>query len=148
MEFTHERNMALLNVLHQHLTPGTNHGELTVSEIFRRVVSSPCSRFWVSEERASVVIGAMLHKGPEKALESIKNPQRRAMFKEIYRRVRKLQQHQPGLTIYELVSDVVHTPAPCFYLSAESIDKLLRIFKRNRRCVSDTKKGQGIGIGN
>lgn len=59
---------------------------------------------------------------------------------EIYRRVMELRQHRQGLTIYELVTEVVHTPATCFYLSAESLDKLLRNFKRSIRHDSTKKK--------
>lgn len=68
MEFTYERNMALMDALRQHLMPGTSSANMTVGEIFRRVVATPCRRFWVSEERAAVVIGAMLHKGLKKPL--------------------------------------------------------------------------------
>lgn len=95
-------------------------------EVFRRVAMSACSRFWVSEERAAVVVARMLrgrdigHMGR----------MRRAMFEELHRRVALRRAASPEKSITELVREAVHSPAPCFYLTATTVSVLISKIKR------------------
>lgn len=89
---------------------------IRMPNIYKRVVNSPAKRFWVSEERAAIVISRMF-KGDN--LDGMR-PTKKEMFNEIYRRVIKLQEKYPALTTYELVFKVVQQPAPKFYLTAGS----------------------------
>lgn len=73
----------------------------------------PSARFWVSEERAAIVIAAMMQ-GDK--LERMR-PNKREMFQEIFKRAMKLKQENPALTIYDLAFNVVRQPAPKFYLA-------------------------------
>lgn len=86
-------------------------------EIYRQVAESPSSRFWVSEDRAAIVIAAM-QAGRNVRLTT---ENKRAMFDEIYRRYLLLRAAHPDKSIIELATVIVHQPAPKFYFTPGSI---------------------------
>jgi len=99
------------------------------TNIYKTVAAMPCSRFWVSEERASIVISRMMQGD---TLDNMR-PLKQEMFQEIYRRVMELHQERPEDSVYDLVWDAVHQPAPKFYLTPGSVKTILiRIRKRER----------------
>lgn len=124
LEFTDERNKELLRVFREVID---EQSFIDLTEIFGIVVGRPCSRFWVSEERAFVVISAML-KG--KPILNALRPNKREMFQEIYNRVIELRKTNRDATLFELVIKVVNSPAPKFYLTARSA--METYFKINR----------------
>lgn len=83
--------------------------------VYERIVDMPCSRFWVSDKRASVVVCKMI-RGEEDLSKAIQT--KREMFIEIYNRVMKLKEENPKETIISLCAKVVMQPAPRFYLTA------------------------------
>lgn len=86
------------------------------SDIYVRVVEMPSARFWVSEERAAVVVASMMNGN-----RLINHRQsKREMFQEIYRRVMLLRTKKNEQSLYELVSEVVMQPAPKFYITPGS----------------------------
>lgn len=91
-------------------------GYINPEDLFRRVVNTPSRRFWVSVERAAVVLSKM-EKGDSL---SQMGRTRREMFHEIYRRAKELQKKDPTLSIRQLAIQVVYQPAPKFYLTADS----------------------------
>ena len=99
--------------------------QIYLPEICRKLVNMPSERFWVSEERASIVISDML-KG--RSIEKM-TPNKREMYEEIYRRVQELRKDNPGATVYELVSQVVEGPAPKFYLTPKSAKVIISKIK-------------------
>ena len=133
LEFTHERNDELMRAFR--LAIG-NIDFIDISQIAEKIVNTPCSRFWVSEERAMVVVAAMLKGKP--ILNSMR-PTKREMFKEIYNRVIELRKQRPHATLFELVMKVVNSPAPKFYMrprcAMEIIYKIKKGFyeKQQRR---------------
>ena len=110
LEFTDARNKELLRAFREALSASDY---IDISSISTAVVNMPCSRFWVSEERAMVVIAAMLKGKP--ILNSMR-PTKREMFNEIYKRVKALRSAYPHLTLFDLVTQVVNSPAPKFYM--------------------------------
>lgn len=86
---------------------------ISLPQIYKEVVNMPSARFWVSEERAAIVISSMM-KG-EKLLDM--RPTKREMFKEIYRRAMQLKKEQPALSVYDIAFKVVRQPAPKFYIT-------------------------------
>lgn len=70
------------------------------------------ARFWVSEERAAIVISSMM-KG-DRLLNM--RPTKREMFKEIYRRAMLMRKEQPELSVYDIACMVVRQQAPRFYI--------------------------------
>lgn len=105
-------------------------------DVLKTAVNSPCSRFWVSEERAAVVIAAMLR--GEDALSGM-GPNKREMFEEIYSRFVILLNKNPERPIRDITHEVVMQPAPKFYLTPESAGVILsklrerKIWKRKKR---------------
>lgn len=101
--------------------------------IFRKVVNMPSKRFWVSAERAAIVVSKMM-KG-DKLLDM--RPTKREMFEEIYRRVMKLKEFSSA-SIYELAIEVVQEPAPKFYLTTGSAKVI--IYKAKKQWFRDQKR--------
>lgn len=121
LAFTRERNAALLKAYREQVDAAKF---IKLSEIGQKIVDSPSPRFWVSEERAAAVVSAIMRGKP--VLDSMR-PSKREMFDEIYRRVIALKALHPDWHLSELIFDVVHSPAPKFYMEASSA--LERLFK-------------------
>ena len=101
-----------------------------VMRICRETAESPASRFWVSEERAATVIYAL-----EKGVNVLDGmfPERREMFREIYRRYRELRLIYPEETVIALAREIVYQPAPRHFLSSERVRTLVNQQKRRNR---------------
>ncbi len=122
LSFTRERNAALLKAYRMHVS---KVDFVRLNEIGEKVVNSPSPRFWVSVERATIIVSAIMRGKP--VLETMR-PTKQEMFKEIYRRVMILKKQYPERHLYELVNEVVHSPAPKFYMEVSSaIERLFKI---------------------
>lgn len=120
LEFTHDRNADILRVLRTlRLDKDVlSHG---VSELAHRIAESPSARFWISEDRATVIISAMLKGKPLPPARQC----RREMYEEIYRRVVELREKRPDAQLQDLVTEVVNQPAPKFYLTPNTIARYI-----------------------
>lgn len=125
-QLQHERDDDLMRAFQQELA-GRPHIQLP--EVLNAVVSSPSKRFWVTSERAAIVIYNMM-KGDE--LEHMR-PLKRKMFREIYRRVMKLKANYPQLSIPILTEQVVAEPAPEFYITPGSAKVIISRIRKRRR---------------
>lgn len=94
-------------------------------DICKQLVNMPSERFWVSEERAAIVISDML-KG-----RSIENMTRnkREMYEEIFSRVQAVRAEHPEMSLTEVVAQVVEGPAPKFYLTPKSAKVIISKIK-------------------
>ena len=110
LEFTHDRNRELMSAYRKAIA---DRPFIDIAEVSQAMVNMPCSRFWVSEERAMVVIAAMMKRKP--ILRAMR-PTKREMFQEIYDRVMRLRDKRPNAPLFELVTQVVNSPAPKFYM--------------------------------
>lgn len=119
-EFTTERNKELMKSYREAIR-SCRH--IDTEEVATAVANSPTSRFWVSEERATVVVKNLLL--GKNVLEKMRKT-KREMFSEIYRRFLELRSILPHLHISELVSRVVNSPAPRFYLTPRSAMETIR----------------------
>lgn len=118
LDFTHERNADLMRAYRAKLA---EVGHIIMPDIFSRVADSPASRFWVSEERAAVVVSAMLTERPLPRMRQNK----REMFEEIFRRYTAAQAADPTRSVFEIVADVVNQPAPKFYLTPRTVGEFI-----------------------
>ena len=118
MDFTAQRNEDLMRVYRKHLQDARF---IIMPEIFELVANSPASRFWVSEERAAIVISAMLVGRPLPRMRSNK----REMFEEIFRRFCIERESYPAASVYELVAKIVNQPAPKFYLTPRTVGEFI-----------------------
>lgn len=118
LDFTHQRNADLLNAYRRHLAEAHF---IVMPDIFARVADSPAARFYVSEERATIVISAMLAGRPLPPMRRNK----REMFNEILRRYKIAHRENPSKTTFEIVSDIVNQPAPKFYLTPRTVGEFI-----------------------
>lgn len=121
--FTRQRNADIMRAYRLCLAEAE---VIRLPDIFRRVAESPSSRFWVSEERAAIVISAMQAGRPLPRM----TPTKREMFLEIYRRYCELRPLRPDATVIELATVIVNQPAPKFYFTPRSIREFIRRIRK------------------
>jgi hypothetical protein len=126
-DFKEMRDRELTDAFRRLLREGVGS---SLHELFELAAKQPASRFWVSEHRAAIVIRDMLYRGED--LRGMKEQSQR-MYREIYRRVRAALRKDPGRCVYHLVFEVVNSPAPEFYLTAETAKVLIYAHRRKRR---------------
>lgn len=132
-DFTEDRDNELQRSFMEMLRTG---GEMPLRDMFGAAAARPASRFWVSETRAAIVIGAMMRgHEPERMYRK-----RREMFEEIYRRVREKMAADPALLMTHAVNQTVYEPAPEFYLTPESARSIIYRIRQRRRRMSMIKK--------
>lgn len=122
-EYEEERNKDLMRAYKEQLALRENKD---LQSVLNRVVEMPSKRFWVSEERAAIVISEMKR---GKGLK-IKGKVKREMYHEIFRRVEELQRKHPEMSIYDLTFMVVTGPAPKFYLTPGSAKVIIHKVKK------------------
>lgn len=126
LEFTHLRNADIIKACKHHIRAAKH---IVMPEIFKLVSESPSRRFWVSEERASVVISLIVKGKPLPKMRANKIE----MFNEINRRFLEARALDKKSTIFELVSKIVNQPAPKFYLTPRTIGEIYHRIKRNSK---------------
>lgn len=135
-EYRDERNADLLDAYKREMASNSN---ISLTEIAERIANSPSRRFWVSEERATIVISAML-KGDK--LSSM-NPTKREMFLEIYRRYCVYRKQHPTLTKREITFHICNEEAPKWYLTPKSVIVLLhKVRKEARKKCYESRKSR------
>ena len=122
-EYKDERDRDLLRAYREQLMLCET---IDLTEVFKKVVLMPSARFWVSEERAAIVIARMF-KGDK--LESMK-PNTREMYEEIFKRVKDMKEHNPEMYLFDILFRVVRQPAPKFYLTPDSAKVITTRIKR------------------
>ena len=122
-EYEQERNEDLMRAYHELIEASPY---ICLTDIYKKVVNMPSARFWVSEERAAIVIASMM-KGDQ--LQGMRH-NKREMFKEIYRRAMKLKSMKPALSVFQLAFQVVRQQAPRFYLTPGSAEVIISRAKK------------------
>lgn len=112
--FARQRNSELLRAFRHACRV---KGFINIAEVSVMTVNSPCSRFWVSEERAAVVVSDLLKGRP--VLETMR-PLKREMFQEIFNRFLAIYESEPQRPLPDIVFEVVNSPAPKFYIEPRS----------------------------
>lgn len=123
-EYEKERNADLMRAYRVCLAGFK--GFINIETLFASLVEMPSRRFWVSDQRATIVVSNMM-KGM--SLSKMK-PMKQEMFREIYRRVMEMKKEFPERTVFQLTSRVVEQPAPKFYLTPESARVICYKIKR------------------
>lgn len=125
-EFAEQRNEDLISTYRRKLSECE---VIRLPKVLRETVQSPSKRFWVSEERAIIVVMQMM---AGKNLDRMQ-PMRKAMYEEIYRRTMKVKMMNPEMTITDIVSRVIEQPAPCFYLTQGSAKVIIHNAMKKRK---------------
>ena len=124
-EYQDERDKDLMRAYHEQLA---SCDTIVLSDIFRNVVEMPSARFWVSEERAAIVIARMFRSDK---LEKMR-PNAREMYFEIYKRVVSEMETYPDKSIAEIIFQVIRQPAPKFYLTPDTARVIVTRIKREK----------------
>lgn len=117
-EYEDQRNDNLMEVYHEIIVKA-NH--VRMPDVYEQVANSPSRRFWVSEERATIVVSSMMRGD---SLDRMR-PLKREMYNEIYRRAMALRDKSPKMPISQLVAQVLEQPAPKFYITPGSAKVLI-----------------------
>lgn len=125
-----ERNRDLIRVFrNQYLDSDT-----TDLAFYQHIADSPSSRFWVTEERATLVVQSMLKGIPIDNMLSTKVD----MYREIYNRYLRLKALHPEQSISVIISEIINQPAPKFYMTAKSVREI--IYRIKRKWYENRKK--------
>lgn len=100
-----------------------------INKDFEQVVNQPCSRFWTSEERATNVVAAIMRGQP---IIHTMRPTKQEMFLEIYHRVMALRKERPNTQLFDIVFEVVNSPAPKFYMHPRYARKVIYLIKQGK----------------
>lgn len=131
-DFNEERDRELLRI-YRRLIADVKH--IRSVDICTQISDHPSPRFWVSSDRAAIVVGA-LSKGD---LLVSTHPSKREMYFEIYSRFCELRKKHPKKSVYDLVTEIVYQPAPKFYLTPRTIKEFINRAQKRRR---DEKKNR------
>ncbi len=130
-EYEEQRNNDLMRAYRHQV----NSCPLIDKSIYRRIVDMPSCRFWVSEERAKVVISAMMRGVPIHQI--VKRPTSQEMFTEIHANVISLRELHPHLSLSELVFMACSMPASKFFMTPLSALVIISRIKRKARKHKD-----------
>lgn len=136
-EFKELRDNEILALYRKYLNESPS---IVVSRMLVDIVNSPSSRFWITEQRAAIVLGQM--KRGETFPDAY--PQKRAMYRELYRRAQRIWADYPDMSVYSVASMVVEQPAPSFYMSTTLCN--LIISRAKRREWSRRKRSNLCGL--
>lgn len=128
-EYREERDNELLSVFRKVYSESKTCRRL--DELLTDVINHRTKRFWISAERASIVISSM-KKG--RSISHMK-PHKQEMFHEIYRRLLLLEKEHPETPTLQLLEMVVDEEAPSFYISVGAASVILHYIKKRKRCL-------------
>lgn len=126
-DFTPQRDSELYSRFKELLAAS---GSAPLRQLFGQAAAMPASRFWVSAERAAIVISD-LRNGRNIEVTEKMTPMRQRMYAELRRRVDVILRDSPQICLAHAVEEAVQQPAPEFYLTDESAR--LIIYRHRRR---------------
>lgn len=118
-----QREVELIRAFRQEIADSKH---INMDEIFKRVVLRPCSRFWVSEERAAIAVSSMF-RGCDAG---ITNKLKRNMYSELFRRYKELRLKNKGVPMSRIIYVIVNSPAPQFYLSPSQAKMIINAARK------------------
>lgn len=122
-EYEEERIDDLMRAFHSCLASSRH---VNTNDLLATAIMMPSRRFWVSEERATIVIADMLR---GQGIEHM-NANKQRMYREIHKRVKLLIGESADMPISHAVACVVAQEAPCFYMSVNSARKAYYAHKK------------------
>lgn len=126
-DFIPMRNRELMEALRKCME---NTDFFDINKDFEQVVNSPCSRYWISEERAMLVVSAMMKNQP--TLQNMR-PTKREMFMEIFCRVYIMKVEHPEMTLNDCVYEVVNSPSRKFFMKPRHAREIIYNIKKSKK---------------
>lgn len=124
-EHNRQRNREILAAYRKALSCSSR---ISLPDVCRSVAESPCSRFWVSEGRAAVVVARMLRGDSLPKMSRLK----REMFSKIFEKTVGLMRVNPDISISEATAIAVNQPAEKFYLKPGSIREVIYLIRKGK----------------
>lgn len=124
LRFTSNRNKELMAAYRKALA-STSH--IDMAEVSEIIVNTPCSRFWVSEERATNVIVSIIKGYP--VLDNMR-PLKREMFLDIYELVKQYSEECPDMPLSDVIMKAVNSPAKKFYMKPRCAMEIIYKIKK------------------
>lgn len=103
---------------------------ISLPSLLRQVVSQPCSRFWVSPERATAILTRMFQ-GQD--VSATMRPPKREMYRELFRRAQRIRALFPTMSIAHIAARAVYSPAPQFYIAPAAAKIYLHYIIKEKR---------------
>lgn len=125
-DFTGQRNQELLAAFRKVFQ---TKSFFDITHDYALVVRTPCSRYWISEERATAVVSAMLR---GHSVHYAMRKSKRDMFIDIYCRVLFDRAADPDSPLSDIVFNVVNSRAPQFYMAPRHAREILYNMKKHR----------------
>lgn len=125
-KYSELRDKELIKIFHKCIMESESDN---LSKILIQTVNSPASRFWVSEERAAIILSKMFNGDKLDNMTDTKQE----MYQELFRRAVIRKQKYPYKSIYEIAIDVTGQPAPKFYLTPKSAKTIICKIKKKWR---------------
>lgn len=104
--------------------------QISLKRAFRDTAERPAPRFWVSEDRAALIVSKMM--ADESCVEGMYE-EKKEMYREIYRRFCKIRRQSPARPVADIIFDIVNGEAPRSYLSWQRVKTIVYNEKRGRR---------------
>ena len=125
-DFTQQRNEELLRAYRR---CAQEAAIIVLPQLLEQTVRQPCSRFWVSPQRATEVIGQMMQGNDATAT---MRPLKKAMYKELFARACRIREKFPTMGIFDITVRAVYSPAPQFYIAPSAAKIYLHYMKAHR----------------
>lgn len=135
-ELKASRNGALYEVFRKGLSEGSF---ATMRDAARYVCRQPAPRYYIEAEKASILVGRILH---GVSLINLNSCSRRMAW-QLYRRYREYLEAHPGcgLSRERVMEILIDEPAPEFYLEAQRVRKIL--YQERRKAICKWNKRHG-----
>lgn len=130
-EYAEARAKDLLNV---YLTYITHSKHISMTEVYQAIPNKPARRFYVSEMRATAVVGKIMQ--GDRLLNM--HPCKREMFFEIYNRYKRIKDNFKGFPLSHIIGIIIEQPAPKFYITSSSA-KLI-VIKARKKWYEERRK--------
>lgn len=98
---------------------------INIAKISNIISNSPAPRFWVSEERATIVVSAMLTGRADKYLPASTRNLKKRMFEDICNKVVCIMEENQDATIANAVWLAVNSRAPQYYMCPRTIADII-----------------------
>lgn len=131
MEYAEERLSDLMRTYDEYIS---SCDYIRMPEVYAYIANAPAARFYVSDNRATIVVSAMLQDKQHIKMRPLKFE----MFQEICRRVLSLRELHPEWSLKMLCAEVVAQPAPKFYISPGSAK--IMVCKGRRKWIREKLK--------
>lgn len=126
-----ERNIDLYNAYkRKYESLGKDAKRLLPKDIIIMISEECAPKYYISPERALIGINAICHNEKE----ILKNKKTYQMYKELYQKYKYfLENNKIGkyLKKYQIIEDIINTPASSFFLEPETMIKL--VFKQIKK---------------